>query len=378
MIVRLLILATFLGLAALPLRAASSAAETAAQASADLRAAIGALKAAETGKDRIAALTATIRAYETGLASLRDALRGAAVREAEISASFEARRSQIGQLLGVMIAMEGSPAPLLLLHPSGPLGTARSEMILSSVTPALQVEADGLRQQLVEVRNIRALQQETADMLQKGLNAVQGARVALAQAIQDRTDLPKRFLSDPEELSRLVESADTLDAFATGISTMESDVSAPMDDFAAAMGNLPLPVLGKLLRRAGEADAAGIVRPGLLIATHPAALVTSPWPATIRYRGPLLDYGNVMILEPQAGYLLVLAGMATVFGETGDVLATGAPLGIMGGEDEANAALAAGTQEGSGAERTETLYIEIRQGGKPVDPGPWFMETKDD
>ncbi len=50
--------------------------------------------------------------------------------------------------------------------------------------------------------------------------------------------------------------------------------------------------------------------PALLIATRPAALVTAPWPATIRYRGPLLDYGNVMIVEPSSGYLLVLAGLA--------------------------------------------------------------------
>ena len=89
----MLILAGF----TLPAAAQAPAARAAEQAAADLRTAIDALKAAESGKDRIAALTATIRAYETGLAALRDALRGAAVREAEIAASFEARREEIGQ-----------------------------------------------------------------------------------------------------------------------------------------------------------------------------------------------------------------------------------------------------------------------------------------
>ena len=378
------LLAMLLALAGAPAEAQSAAAAqstaaaTAEKASADLRTAIGALQIAESGRDRVAALSATIRAYETGLEALRDALRGAAIREAEIAAKFAARRDEIGKLLGVMTSMEASPAPLLLLHPSGPLGAARSGMILSAVAPALQDQADALRRQLTEVRNIRALQQETADMLQKGLVAVQGARTALAQAMQDRTDLPKRYLEDPEELRALSESAGTLDAFATGISTLESDIGAPLDDFASAKGTLPLPVFGTLLRRAGTADAAGIIRPGLLIAARPAALVTAPWPATIRYRGPLLDYGNVMILEPASGYLLVLAGMGTVFGETGDVLSTGAPIGLMGGADKAGAALSGETQEGSGAERTETLYIELRQGKEPLDPGPWFIETKDD
>ena len=93
----------------------------------------------------------------------------------------------------------------------------------------------------------------------------------------------------------------------------------------------------RVLRRPDEADAAGVRRPGLTLATRPRALVTAPWPATIRYRGPLLDYGNVMILEPGGGYLLVLAGLDTVYGEVGEVVAAGAPLGLMGGAETATA-----------------------------------------
>ncbi len=249
-------------------------------------------------------------------------------------------------------------------------------MILSAVAPALQGEADRLKAELTEMRNIRALQQETAAMLERGLQAVQTARTTLAQAIQDRTDLPRRYLEDPAELTQLLDNADTLDAFATGLSDMETDIGAPLEDFASAEGALPLPVFGQLLRKAGEADAAGIVRPGLLVAARPAALVTTPWPATIRYRGPLLDYGNVMILEPARGYLLVLAGMGSVFGNTGDVLAAGAPVGLMGGEELAAPSGGAG-KEGSGAGGTETLYIELRLDGATIDPGPWFVETKD-
>jgi septal ring factor EnvC (AmiA/AmiB activator) len=367
-----LLLALSLALAG-PVLAQQTATGTAEAAARDLRAAIEALQAAESGKDRIAALTQTIRAYEGGLSAFRDALRAATVRETEIRQVFEARREEIGQLLGVMTTMERSPAPLLLMHPAGPLGTARSGMILSSVAPALQSRADELRARLDEMRNIRRLQQETATMLGKGLASAQAARLALAQAIQDRTDLPRRYLEDPEELQELLANAETLDAFATGLAELENDVGAPLEDFGQSRGALPLPVFGSLLRRAGEADAAGVVRPGLLLATRPEALVTAPWPATIRYRGPLLDYGNVMILEPERGYLLILAGMGTVFGDTGDVLAAGAPVGLMGGQEKTTDL----PNEASGAGRTETLYIELRQDGALIDPGPWFVETKE-
>jgi septal ring factor EnvC (AmiA/AmiB activator) len=361
-----------------PARAADPAAPGAEAAAAELRGAIQALNAAEGSRERVAALTRTIQAYENGLGVLRDTLRRAKAREAEIEASFDTRRDRIGQLLGVMAMMERDPAPLLLLHPDGPLGTARSGMILASVTPALQAEAEMLRGQLEELKRLRALQSDVTATLQRGLDAAQAARAALSQAIQDRTDLPRRFLEDPEELKALVASADSLDTLAAGLSAMETDIGAPMGDFEGARGMLPLPVHGALLRRAGEADAAGIRRPGILIATRPGALVTAPWSATIRYRGPLLDYGNVMIVEPASGYLLVLAGLGTVFGETGDVLEAGAPLGLMGGGVPGGADAAGPVEEGGGAERTETLYMELRQGKEPVDPAPWFTDTRED
>ena len=346
-------------------------------AASNLRDAVAGLKDARGASNRVKALTRTISAYEQGLAALRDALRRAAVREAEIRTVFEARRGRIGQLLSVMLAMERDPAPLLLLHPDGPLGTARAGMVLSSVAPILQTEAEGLRSQLEELKRLRALQTDAKDTLSRGLVAAQEARAALSQAVQDRTGLPRHFIDSPEELTALLAGADSLDSFASGLAGMETDIGAPTEDFEGAKGTLPLPVRGRMLRKSGEADAAGIRRAGILIATRPAALVTAPWPATVRYRGPLLDYGNVMIVEPSPGYLLVLAGMDSVFGETGDIVEAGAPLGLMGGSDANAAVFPADAEEGGGTGRTETLYIELRHGKEPLDPGPWFAETKD-
>jgi len=352
---------------------AETVAEQAARASADLIASVEALQEAERARDRVAALTQTIRAYEDGLSALREALRQAALREAELTLRFEAERDRIAQLTGVLSQLEAQPGPLLLMHPSGPLGTVRSGMMLADVAPALQAEAERLRAELAELSDLRALQLSAGETLARGLAAAQDARTALSQAISDRTDLPRRFDEDPERLKALLESADTLDAFAAGLAPDMADT----EDFAAAQGRLPLPVSGTLLRGMDEADAAGIRRPGLTFSTRPRALVTAPWPGTIRYLGPLLDYGNVMILEPGGGYLLVLAGLETVYGEVGEVIAQGAPLGLMGGNDPALADILAASEEGGGVRESETLYLELRQGAEPVDPEPWFTEKRD-
>lgn len=356
-----------------PAAQAQGVAEQAARASADLQEAVAALEEATSARDRVSALTQTIRAYEDGLAALREALRQAHLREATLDLQFQAKRDRVAQLVGVLSQLESRPGPLLLLHPSGPLGTVRSGMMLADVTPALQAEADTLNAELRELRDLRALQQAAGETLVSGLDIAQDARTALSQAISDRTDLPRRFTEDPDTLRGLLESADTLEAFATGLALDDTGNSS----FADAKGRLPLPVLGTVLRRSMEADALGVRRPGITLATRARALVTTPWPATIRYLGPLLDYGNVIVLEPGGGYLLVLAGLETVYGSVGEVLGAGAALGLMGGGEPGVAEFLAAAQEGGGVQGTQTLYMELRQGADPVDPAAWFAALRE-
>ena len=348
-------------------------ARAAAKASAQLQASVQALDEAEGAKDRVAALTKTIKAYEAGLAALREALRQAELRENTLTLQFESQRDRLSQLLGVLSSLDADQGPLLLLHPGGPLGTARSGMMLADVTPALQREAEALRGDLQELADLRGLQAAAGDTLGNGLQAAQEARAALSQAISDRTDLPKRFTEDPAALQTLLDSADTLEAFANGLSPQDSAVPG----FAEARGALPWPVLGTIILRPGETDAKGVTRPGVSLATRPLALVTAPWPATIRYRGPLLDYGNVMSLEPGGGYLLILSGLETVFGDVGNVVGTGQALGLMGGNAAGDADILSGAADDGGATATETLYLEVRQKAEPVDPLIWFEPNEE-
>lgn len=352
-------------------QAQAGVADDAAAASAQLQEAVAGLEQAIEAKDRVTALTVTIKAYENGLAALREALRQADLRDTQLTLQFDAKRDRIAQLMAVLGRLDAEPGPLVLLHPNGPLGTVRAGMMLADVTPALQAEVEGLRTQLQELADLRALQAAAGQTLGKGLAAAQTARQALSQAMSDRTELPRRFTEDPQVLRGLLESADTLEAFASGLSLKDGSSSG----FADAKGVLDLPVLGTLLLRPGETDARGVTRPGITLATRATALVTSPWAATIRYRGPLLDYGNVMIIEPGGGYLLILGGLDQVYGEVGEVIAIGAALGLMGGGESQSGDLIASVKEGGGARETETLYLELRQGAEPVDPMAWFAVT---
>lgn len=351
--------------------AQAGVAEDAAAAAAALQGSVAALQEADGAKDRVSALTKTIRAYEEGLGALREALRQAELRQEALALQFQTKRDRIAQLLGVLSTIESEPGPLLLLHPTGPLGTVRSGMMLADVTPALQAEAEVLRADLTELRDLRALQAAAGKTLSAGLAAAQDARSALSQAMSDRTELPRRFTEDPEVLKGLLESADTLEAFAAGLALDDTGSAT----FSEAKGSLDLPVLGTLMLAPNETDARGVARPGMTLAARPGSLVISPWAATIRYTGPLLDYGNVIILEPGGGYLVVLAGLERVYGTVGEVVARGAALGLMGGSDAAGADFLVSATEGGGVRGTETLYLELRQGAEAVNPIEWFAAT---
>lgn len=350
---------------ALPV-AAQDAADVAREAAARLARAAQALERADGAGDRVAALTDVVTAYEEGLGALRDGLRQVSIRERALAADLAAREAEIGRLIAALQSMERAPGPLLLLHPSGALGTARASMMLAEVAPALDKRAAALRADLAALRELRLLEEAAAETLEEGLGAVQEARVALSEAIAERTDLPPRLSEDGTRIAELLGRVDTLEAFADGLGAL------PPTDAPEVVLPLRLPVAGRMLRRAGEADAAGIARPGWVLATEAAALVTAPAGGTVRYAGSLLDYGNVIILEPEPDLLLVFAGLSEVYARAGQIVAEGAPLGQMGGTSPNLTDFLRETVSGAGASRPETIYIEVRQGGRPVDPAEFF------
>jgi septal ring factor EnvC (AmiA/AmiB activator) len=180
----------------------------------DLVAASIKLDQSDGARDRVKALTETILAFESGLTATRDGLRSAAVREEQLSRKLEGRDSETAAFIGVLYSLGAGQSPTIFLHPQGPAGTARAGMLLSEMTPVVNVHAAQLRQEVEEVEEVqmlRLLQQEVADQLQLGLSEVQSARVALSTAIAERTDLPHQFTEDPVRTAILISSSETLE-----------------------------------------------------------------------------------------------------------------------------------------------------------------------
>ena len=358
--------------------AQDSLADQARAAAAQLQEARSTLERTTSTKNRVKALTQTIASFENGLAVMRDSLRLIASQKRSVQERLDQQEVAYSQLLGVLLSMDKSPVQAQIIHPDGPLTTARSSMLVADILPALQAKVSVLRADMDELSYLSDLQIQVVEDLQTGLNNLQTARTELSRAITDRTDIPTRFIEDPAQTAILLAASDTLDIFADGIEMIAlNEVTTSLPSISDRIGTLPLPVAGRVVRYYGEADAAGIKRSGIIVATSPQAIVTSPTAATIRYVGPLLDYGLVSMIEPQNGTLFVFAGLGQVFGTIGQVIPAGSPIGVMGGNSQTIDSILEQSEKGTGVVRSETLYIEVRQDKEPQDPLIWFRTIEE-
>ena len=331
------------------------------------------LTKAKKAKKRIKSLSQAIQSYEETLAILRISVRDLTLQQSQVQSVLDQNENEIMQLLGVLATVQKAPIAGQMLHPNGPLATARSGMIISDIVPILQENVDQLRDQVMDLQQLSETQHRANNSLQTGLMELQNAHSNLGRAIVNREELPKRFIADPEKMEILVKASKDLETFAASVQSIAlNEPSVSLPSVRDRKGNLNLPVRGKILRKFNEADAAGIKRSGIILATDPKAIVISPTAATIRYLGPLLDYGNVAILEPQNGLLFVFAGMDTLYGEIGQVIPALSPIGLMPSQsNEVDKIFKTKANIYSG-KLSETLYVEVRSGSETENPLDWF------
>ena len=343
----------------------------------DLNTARNELSLADSYRERVEALSNLIQETEKSLSDLRSAYRIIKLKSEKLNKDIILQKEKISELAGALLVVGKEPLGSKLLHPDGALNAARSSLILSDILGVVRSEAKDLEKDLEKLRLLTNLAQRADQEMQLSLKSIQAARVSLIKAASDRADLPIRFIDDPEKISILSKSAKSLGEFAVAIKSLKKKLiitAEPIEnDFKGALN---LPVEGVITRKFREEDAAGIVRPGIVIRTKDNEIVTSPIVSTILYAGPLLDYEMVSILEPIEGVLLIFAGLDQVFGEPGQIIPKSSPVGLMGSQNTNTKNFVTEKELNSGR-LPQSLYIEVRVNDKPQDPSDWFDFNKE-
>lgn len=347
---------------ALPARADVDAAKLARDASDALGRASVMLSSAERSSDRIKALTETIRAYEQGLAAMRESLRRAALEERRATEQLAGHDAELGDMLSLLQNVTRAGQAETLLHPGSAVDTVRAGVLASALVPALEERSNDLQLSLNDLTALRSLQEAGIATVETGLTEVRDARLKLSQAMSDRTEVPTSLATDEAAMEALINSSETLAAFAD---SLVADVGNAEE---LVSGGWEMPVIGQIIRGFDEADAAGIRRPGWIVETAGEALVSTPADATTRFSGSMPGHGLVVILETAPGQLMILAGLGKAFVQRGQIVAGGEPVGLMGGRNWPEQEKLIETLDHGGQPDGEKLYIEIRQGQAALDP----------
>lgn len=314
---------------------------------------------------RLLALTQAVTAQEAVLAALHAGLRGMAAAEGAALAAITADQGRLGGLVAALQSLSRAPRSALLAFPGGPVRAARAASLMSAVAPELDARMVDLQVRLEALRALRADQEAARIEARGALANLQDLRARASGAAQ-QGDGPRRSdLIDAAEAAR--RQAGDLASLARGLGP---DGAVPVPRFAET--TLGLPVQGTVTARFGQPDPWGRPGAGWTVVAPAYAQVTAPVDATVRFAGPLIDYGAVMVLEPESPYLIVLAGMAHLDRLVGESVLAGERLGDLGGPLPSSDEFLYPAGAETGQLGVKTLYIEIRHGGNPVDPAAWF------
>lgn len=338
---------------------------------------------------------------EEELSALEARLEALKERERTLRAALGSREEQMVTVLMGLQRLAWRPSEALLVQPMPSEDVVRSAVLLRSVVPALREKAEGLRVELASLAAVRRaiiakreeighaaqrLDKQHARLsslldrkaaLRRTTEAEQRAAAKRANALaRDAANLRDLVNRLEKERKRRAAEAARLAALAVRKPKSGSDAPAPgrKPDAAPARletaalpparslesmrGAMPMPVRGRIVTRYGEPNGLGATSKGVVVATRPQAQVIAPGDGVVAFAGPFRGYGQLLIIEHGEGYHTLLSGMARIDAVVGQRLLSGEPVGVMG-------------PSGS-----ETLYVEIRRDGQPVNPLPWLSAGK--
>lgn len=314
------------------------------------------MQTAQGSGEKLLAYSKAIQAYETAMITLRASLNATAAERRSLERKLHGDSAGQKRLLSGIMRLSRSATPILALSDE-PTDLLQSAMLLERVSISAREKMNVMQ---ADIATLEGLQK-----IQSGLqNALAGA---LANLNTGRDGLRKESEISSASMPNTGEDASNLAALAIALEGLPGPVLEP-----APATLLKAPVKGIVANTFNTAVTQGIKRPGVIIAAPTGSLVISPDAASVRFAGTLDGYGPVVILEHTAGQLLIFAGFEHLLVRAGANINAGQGIGFLAGEPVLHEEFLEENAKESGETPFESLYIEVRVDGTPVDPGLWF------
>lgn len=340
-----------------------------------------------------------VKLAEIEVADVEERLSALIVQELEVRGRLDGSNAEIANVLAALERITLNPPPPLIVDPDDALGSARSAMLIAAIVPQLRARADSVTadlQALTEIKNQALAEEATLKANYQVLEEEQLRIATLIAARRQGIDQRSEELAAAEaEAVALAARATTLQELIGSLSERANAVTTPSATpadpdapalteeqirvalantgrtepaipFPAARGYLTMPANGVSVVEYGAGDGFGGISQGISLVTRADAQVVAPADGWVLYKGPYLNYGQIVILNTGQSYTALLAGLETITVDIGQFVQMGMPLGTMGSRT-----IGRSVTTNAGADQP-TLYIELRENNEPIDPTGWW------
>jgi len=219
------------------------------------------------------------------------------------------------------------------------------EQELSHLT---QLDAE-LAEEQSQLAQLRSARQAELQGLELARDARHRVLVSLTATARTRELQLARLKGQQADLERLLEQL-----------TRSLPAAGPPDTtsaFGRLRGMLAWPVSGRVTAAFGQQRAGDVRWDGMVVATARDAPVRAVSAGRVVYADWLPGLGLLLIIDHGGGYLSLYGPNDRLLRAAGDSVSTGETVAEAGD---------------TGGRAEPELYFELRRGGRPVDPRPWF------
>lgn len=325
-------------------------------------------------KRKLVAAARRAQDHEVRVSALEQRIGNLSKEKSQKTTNLKQRRHQLIQMLAALQRLSRHPPVALISLPASPTDTVRSAILLRGAVPRIELEADKLRQDLSRLAVLRSNIALESEELARAGKALEVERRELAVLINHKIKLERKASAEStiakSRISQLAAQArnlqDLINRLAVERRKRARQIPKPRKKPTAKMAHTTpstgrLPVQGKIVQRFRRSGSKSGGKKGITIETRTDAHVIAPGHGQIVFAGPFRGYGQLLIIEQDGGYHVLLAGLSRVDAAVGDEVLEGEPVGVMG----------------SPPGQKPKLYFELRRNGRPVNPLPWLAARKD-
>lgn len=316
-----------------------------------------------TMRGRATDLAASLQKSEAAANRAERELGTVASELAQTEKEFAARKKEYAHTIASLLRMRQLPPTAMFSEKGSATEIMRTSSVLQNTNEALANRATVLRKQAEKLRGLKKQVGERKQAVVREQATLGEKQKQLANELSTRQRLQAKLERDHtaakaqvNKLSR--ESASLQDLIgklerAPKIAAKTSP--APSASLGSAKGRAQLPVVGALLHAFGEKKNTNETYRGIVLSARPGATVVAPYAGEVVFTGPFMNYGRMVLLKHGDGFISLLAGLGDISVGLNQQLGKGEPIGIMSGAKP-------------------SLYVELREKSKPIDPSTWFAK----